>query len=255
MLTQNNLGNLPIITQGLASVGIHDFSAGPSAYARDTSGIWHDDFHNNRYREVDNVPTEDVAPKPFVDNFQEDYSDSGSTRSGSEPDEIDSDASVAYEETADFGEGMSSQQQAPFNAPMPSTTNEPELYPVIQFFSTTHPEVHCDSTDIPSSRLKFYDESSGKISKNMVFNPSNTMDDVVAPGRGGVNVETGYQYGDAPMQSHLAEQMAQIVARADSMPEEDETFDSLMAFRHRYTTIARQVVHEDNRRQHRDAQQ
>ncbi|KAG8383356.1 hypothetical protein BUALT_Bualt04G0003900 [Buddleja alternifolia] len=68
--------------------------------------------------------------------------------------------------------------------------------------------------------------------------------------RGGVDVETMYE--DAPMHSLL--RMAQTVARADSIPKEDETIESLMAFRRYYTTITRQIIREDNRQQHKDAQ-
>ncbi|KAL2232143.1 UNVERIFIED_CONTAM: hypothetical protein Sindi_1394300 [Sesamum indicum] len=64
--------------------------------------------------------------------------------------------------------GENAQEQ--FDLNMPAVPDRMTLYPVIPFFSTTHPEVPADSIDFPTGRWgNFYDSNTGELANGMLF--------------------------------------------------------------------------------------
>ncbi|KAK4384136.1 hypothetical protein Sango_3088200 [Sesamum angolense] len=206
MLTQE-LSSVPVVTQSMGRFGINDDYPGPSSYASPSDYAGPSSFAGpSDYAGPSSFagPSDYTGPSSFagpsdyagtsshagpsVSNEQDDEPEADSFLNNehvdSEPDEVEVEGlttnnpenndEVSIEVMMDVlgnnANGPTNQRQDHFDLNMPVACEPTNLYSVIPFFETMHPEVPTDSIDIPTGAWgNFYDSNTRELELGMVF--------------------------------------------------------------------------------------
>ncbi|KAL0324911.1 UNVERIFIED_CONTAM: hypothetical protein Sradi_5060400 [Sesamum radiatum] len=155
--------SLPAVTQAMGTVGINEDYAGPSTFHQQD-----DEYSEPEADSFLNHDPVDSEPEEFENN--QDGQNDNNPEEDDDDDGDDVTIAVMLEVLGNNGNEPSSYVQEGIDLNIPASSGPPSLYPIIPFFSTTHPEVAADSYDISSSSWgHFYDSNSGELEYGMVF--------------------------------------------------------------------------------------